>query len=309
MRDGAFTLAAALSVAGCATPQPASPAPARYLEMAEIDAGAILPAQRITIRLPEGYDGSDRRYPVLYMYDGQNLFDPATTHYGKAWMVQDVLDRMIAEGKAGPHIVVGLWSQDGEGDRYRQYLPKPAADGATGAMAAQVADYAAGKPIVSDVHLAWLADTLKPWVDTHFRTRPGASDTTIIGASMGGVMACYAAIARGDVFGRAACVSAHFPIGRPDAGSEQAAEAIAIWDAYLGTTLGAPAGRRIWMDHGTVGLDGFYTPYQEGVARRFEQLGWTRGADFEARVYEDAEHDEIFWNARLPDMLEFLWSD
>ena len=308
MRKGAFTLASALVVAGCAT-QPVPLSSARLIEVERIDAGAMLPPQRITIRLPAGYDSSDRRYPVLYMYDGQNLFDPATTHYGKAWMVQDVVDGLVAEGKTEPHIIVGLWSQDGEGDRYRQYLPKPAAVGASGPLAADVTDYAAGKPVVSDLHLAWLADTMKPWVDAHFRTRPAREDTTIIGASMGGVMACYAAIERPDIFGRAACVSSHWPIGNPEADDAQRAQAIAVWDAWLAARLDDPDGQRIWMDHGTALLDAFYPPYQRAITRIFEREGWVRGRDFEAREYEGAEHDEIAWNARLPDMLTFLWSD
>jgi predicted alpha/beta superfamily hydrolase len=191
-------------------------------------------------------------------------------------------------------------------DRFRQYLPRPAYDIAPAALRAQM-DAVAGGPVISDAYLAWLADTLKPWVDRSFRTRPGRADTAIAGSSMGGLMSCYAIAARPAVYGQAACISSHWPAIAPNAVDGFNPDIVNMWLAVFDRSLGAPNGRRIWMDHGTATLDAFYEPYQTAIDARFEKLGWQRGADFESRVYPGAEHEENAWAARLPAILEWLW--
>lgn len=296
----------ALALAACAAVPPAAPSPAREIEWAGLDAGD-LPAMNVTVWLPPGYDGSGaRRYPVLYMWDGQNLFDPARTHYGKAWMVQDVLGEMVSAGKAEPHIVVGIWSPPGA-DRYRVYLPTPLYHALAGDPGLQASMRMAGGAPAGEGMLAWTADVLKARVDREFRTRPAARETTIVGASMGGLMACYATIARPDVFGRAGCVSAHFALADPELAKQHATGIEKAWADYLAARLGPPNGRRVWMDHGTATLDAYYAPWQQAVARQFAAQGWREGADYTARVYEGAEHDETFWRRRMPEMLAWLW--
>lgn len=299
-----LALALLLASGGCATVQLPSAAPARTIEWEHLAAPG-LPEHHVTIWLPPGYDAARGTYPVLYMWDGQNLFDPAKTHYGKAWMVDRVLTDMVAKGTAKPHIVVGIWSPEGL-DRYRHYLPQPAADGAAGEVDADVARMAGG-PVASARELAWVADVLKPRVDRTFRTRTAARDTTIIGSSMGGVMACYAIVARPDIFGRAGCVSAHWPVADPDLADKHRPEILAAWRAWLDRDLGQPEGRRIWLDHGTATLDAYYGPWQDAIAQDLTDLGWVEGRDFTARTYPGAEHDEIYWNRRLPEMLAWLW--
>lgn len=294
----------ALALAACAGVTPAPDSAGRFVEWERIAAEG-LPEQRVSIWLPPGYDTSKRRYPVLYMWDGQNLFDPAKTHYGKAWMAQEVLAGMVARGAAEPHIVVGVWSPPGK-DRYRLYLPQKPYELTGGAIRASM-DEMAGGPIASDAQLAWTADVLKPRIDAAFRTLSGSKDTTVVGASMGGLMACYAAIERPDVFGRAGCVSAHFALADPAVAPEHREEIEGAWQSYLGAHLGPPGARRIWMDHGTEMLDASYAPWQRAVAAGFAANGWREGEHFTARVYEGAEHDEIAWNARMAEMLAWLW--
>lgn len=294
----------ALALASCAT-VPAQESSARMIEWTGLAAPGI-PDERVTIWLPPGYDSKPaRRYPVLYMWDGQNLFDPAKTHYGKAWMVQDVLGAMAAAGSAEPHIVVGIWSPPGL-DRYRVYAAQKLRERVGGAVAADM-DRMAGGPIASDAMLAWTADVLKKRVDREFRTKAAARDTTIVGASMGGLMACYALIERPDVFGRAGCVSSHFALADPQLAAQHPPEIEKAWSDYLASRLGKSNGRRVWMDHGTTTLDACYGPWQIAVARDFTANGWVEGRDFTARVYEGAEHDENFWHQRMPEMLEWLW--
>ncbi len=300
--------AVALLLGGCTTARHAMvTAMARQIEWEHLTA-ADLPEQQVTIWLPPEYSlQPDKHFPVVYMWDGQNLFDPKRTHYGKAWMVQDVLGSMVAEGSAEPHIVVGVHSPPGS-DRYRVYLPQNVAERIAGPVRAEMDRQASGA-FAADRQLAWVTDALKPRIDREFRTQSAASKTTVVGASMGALMACYAAIERPDVFGRAGCVSVPFaPVDNALAASQRQ-EIERAWAGYLADRLGPPRGRRVWMDHGTAGLDGSFASWQVAVARDFAAAGWHEGADYEARAFEGAEHDENFWRARLPQILRWLWRD
>ncbi|MCZ8369998.1 MAG: alpha/beta hydrolase-fold protein [Porphyrobacter sp.] len=162
-----------------------------------------------------------------------------------------------------------------------------------------------GGAVVSDRYLAWITGPLKSWVDASFRTRPGRDDTAIVGSSMGGLMSCYAFLDRPEVFGKAGCVSSHWPAVDPRVVAGEDSGVKQIWDAWFAARLGKPDGRRVWMDHGTATLDQFYAPYQQVVDARFAAAGWQKGRDWESKVYEGAEHEENAWAARLPEI--FVW--
>ncbi|WP_374531244.1 alpha/beta hydrolase [Novosphingobium sp.] len=274
----------------------------RKLEYRQVEA-AGLPVQRLTIWLPPGYDRSKRRYPVVYMHDGHNLFDLANSNFNKIWAADKAMLAAMRTGRVEPHIIVGIWAPGA--DRYRQYLPASAYQAAPPALRARM-DAMAGGPIVSDAYLAWIAGPLKQWVDASFRTRPGRDDTAIVGSSMGGLMSCYAFLERPDVFGRAGCVSSHWPAIDPREVGAADAQLIALWDKWFADRLGQPDGRRLWLDHGTGTLDAFYSPYQDAIDRRIEQSGWRRGIDFQSKVYPGAEHEENAWAARLPEIFGWL---
>ncbi len=262
-----------------------------------------LPDQRLTIWLPPGYDATTGRYPVLYMHDGHNLFDVAKSNFNKIWAADKAMLAAVATGKVEPHIIIGIWAPGP--DRYRQYLPRSAYDAAPAAVRAQM-DAAAGGEVVSDRYLAWIAGPLKAWVDSSFRTRTGRDDTAIVGSSMGGLMSCYAFLEAPQVFGKAGCVSSHWPAVDPRAVEGEDSGVKQLWDAWLATRLGQPDGRRVWMDHGTATLDQYYAPYQAVVDARFTASGWQKGRDWESRVYEGAEHEENAWAARLPEIFGWL---
>lgn len=274
----------------------------RLLDYAGLKA-AGLPDQRLTIWLPPGYDSGTQRYPVLYMHDGHNLFDPAKSNFNKVWKADKAIVSLANAHQAEPHIIVGIWAPGA--DRYRQYLPRPIYDAASPALRAQM-DKLAGGPIVSDAYLRWMTDSLKPWVDGQFRTRTGPADTAIAGSSMGGLMSCYAFMARPDVFGRAACVSSHWPSVDPRAVGAANPELQALLVNWFRQSLGTPGTRRLWMDHGTATLDAYYAPYQAGIDAQVIADGWQKGRDFESRVYEGAEHEENAWAARLPEIFGWL---
>ncbi len=292
---------ALLALIGLSAPLAAQGA-GRFLEYERVPA-AGLPDQRLTIWLPPGYDAGAGRYPVLYMHDGHNLFDVKNSNFNKIWAADRAMLAAVASGRVEPHIVVGIWAPGA--DRYRQYLPRSAYEAAGGALKAQM-DATANGAVVSDRYLKWIAGPLKSWVDASFRTRPGRDHTAIVGSSMGGLMSCYAFLEAPEVFGRAGCVSSHWPAVDPRTVEGESEAVKALWDGWFAARLGAPDGRRVWMDHGTATLDQFYAPYQQVVDARFEAAGWQRGRDWESRVYEGAEHEENAWAARLPEVFGWL---
>jgi predicted alpha/beta superfamily hydrolase len=280
----------------------ASDATGRFIEYEHVAAKG-LPEQRLTIWLPPGYDASDRHYPVIYMHDGHNLFDPAKSNFNKVWAADKAVGDLANAGTIEPHIIVGIWAPGSA--RYRQYLPRSAHLAADPRLRGAM-DALANGPVISDAYLGWIAGDLKAWVDGSFRTRPGRDDTAIAGSSMGGLMSCYAFLERPQVFGRAACVSSHWPAVDPQLLDGTDRGIVELWRRWFAGRLRAADGRRLWMDHGTATLDAHYGPYQQAIDESVEAAGWRRGVDFESRVYEGAEHDENAWARRLPELLAWL---
>jgi pimeloyl-ACP methyl ester carboxylesterase len=237
------------------------------------------------------------------MHDGHNLFDPAKSNFNKVWAADKAMLAAVRSGQVEPHIIVGVWAPGA--DRYRQYLPQTIYQAASGTPRAAM-DAMTGGPVVSDAYLAWLAGPLKQWVDASFRTRSGRDDTAIVGSSMGGLMSCYAFLERPETYGRAGCISSHWPAADPTKVGPANPELIALWDGWFVARLGRPNGRRVWMDHGTATLDAFYAPYQQRIDARFAASGWQRGRDWESKVYEGAEHEENAWARRLPEVFGWL---
>jgi len=294
----------ALLLPACATPKPAASDMGRLVEIERVEA-AGLPDQRLTIWLPPGYDEAKRRYPVVYMHDGHNLFDPAKSNFNKVWAADKAMLAAMAGGEVEPHIIVGIWAPGT--DRYRQYLPQSVYETADGAPRAAM-DAMIGGPVISKAYLDWLAGPLKQWVDRSYRTLPGRDTTAIMGSSMGGLMSCYAFLERPGIYGRAGCISSHWPAADPGTIGEANPELIALWDRWFAQRLGQPDGRRLWMDHGTATLDRFYAPYQQAIDARVRAEGWAENRDFRTEVYDGAEHEENAWAARLPEIFSWLLS-
>ncbi len=146
--------------------------------------------RRIWVYLPEGYTKAKKRYPVLYMQDGQNLFDAATSAYGE-WGVDECLDSLIATGMQAC-IVVGI---DNGPQRLNEYNPY------------EFQNFGSGE---ADQYLAFLVETLKPFIDKKYRTIANDDNTMIAGSSMGALIAYYAMLKRPDVFGKAGIFSPAF---------------------------------------------------------------------------------------------------
>lgn len=255
-------------------------------------ASAHVPARNVDVWLPPGYGGDPRRrYPVLYMHDGQNVFDPALSYTGVDWDVDGAMTRLIAAGRVREAIVVGVWNTP---LRFFEYMPrKPVKADSLGAGGPDAPPVSSDR-ISSDAYLRFLVDELKPFIDARYRTEPGPDDTMIMGSSMGGLISLYAAAEYPQVFGGVAAVSTHWPVG----------DGIVI--DWLAGQLPDPRSHRIYYDHGTATLDAAYAPYQQRVDAAMRAAGYREDDNWLTRRFEGAEHNEAAWRARLDVPLEFL---
>ena len=274
----------------------------RFVEIAAVATANITPPH-VVVWLPPGYDAGKRRYPVVYMHDGQNLFFPARSNFNKVWGADQSALRLIAAKTVAPFIIVGI---DQPGDaRQRQYFPQALYAMASPELKARF-DALTNGPLTGDAYLRFIVGELKPLIDRTYRTKRGRNDTAIIGSSMGGLISCYAFTQYPRVFGRAGCVSTHWAMSVPTSPGEHLPEIDRVWGTYLDAHLGKPGGRRLWFDHGTETLDAAYGPYQQAIDAKVTALGWVKGRDFESRVYPGAAHEENAWAARMDDIFGWL---
>jgi enterochelin esterase-like enzyme len=276
-----------------------------FVDLGAAPSKSVAPT-KVIVWLPPGYDASKRRYGVVYMHDGQNLFDPARSNFNKVWAADKSALRLVTAGKIKPFIIVGI-DQPGD-DRWRQYFPAPMLNLVSAEVRTKLIEFAKGT-ITSPAYLEFLVNELKPLIDKRFRTKPDRRHTAIAGSSMGGLISLYATSAYPKVFGVAGCVSTHLPLAGPEWADGERESIFDAWRQYVREQLGRPKGQRIWFDHGTATLDAFYQPYQDVLDAALVANGWRNGRDFSSRVYEGAPHEENAWAARMDDIFGWMLKD
>lgn len=268
------------------------------------------PSQHVTARpvdvwLPAAYS-EGRRHAVLYMHDGQMLFDASTTWNRQTWNVDAALSRLQRSCRVPATIVVGIHNVAAQ--RYAEFFPQKAL--------ALVADEAArsdymqhaqnGKPL-ADAYLRFIVEELKPAIDRRYATLAGPEANFVMGSSMGGLISIYALCEYPQVFGGAAGLSTHW-IGRPTAwGLERARNALlplALLN-YLRDRLPAPGRHRLYSDRGDDALEQLYAPAQAMLADLLRDRGWGP-MQATTRVVEGSGHNERDWSARVESVLQFL---
>ncbi|MFZ5637845.1 MAG: alpha/beta hydrolase-fold protein [Pseudomonadota bacterium] len=249
-------------------------------------------ARNVDVWLPPSY-GRDpqRRYPVLYMHDGQNLFDPALAYTGVDWDIDGAMTRLIERGEIREAIVVGVWNTP---LRPVEYMPKAPVLDRLVADRAPASEVDRADEIRSEAYLRFLVEELKPFIDARYRTLPGRSDTAIMGSSMGGLISLYAVARHPGVFGSAGAVSTHWPI----------CDGCTV--DWFAKHLPRPGAHRLYFDHGTATLDAQYPPYQAKMDAAMRKAGWREGRDWIVRRFEGAEHNEAAWRVRVDIPLRFL---
>jgi glycogen operon protein len=256
---------------------PAAPVPPGKLDAGRLVvlAGVYSPqlgnTRDVLIHLPPGYEETDRRYPVVYMHDGQNLFDDAMSYAGE-WHADAAAGALAEQGL--PLIIVGVPNMGYH--RMDEYSPFPDERLSRGA---------------GDAYLDYLVATLKPYVDRSFRTRPERDQTGILGSSMGGLISLYAGFTRPEVFGFAGVMSP------------------ALWfanRAIFPMVEAAQSGpTRIYLDIGT-GEDPGTVASTRAMRDLLVQKGYTKGHRLRYVEARRAMHNEAAWAKRLPEALRFL---
>jgi cyclomaltodextrinase len=262
----------------------------RLVYWTDVSSAFLGPKRHVEIWLPPGYDqDSTARYPVLYMHDGQNLFDPRIANTGVDWGVDEAVVRLVKRGVIPPIIVVGVWSTSARSKEYSPWHDAP--------------EYA-----------RFLIDELMPRVNREFRTLTGPENTVAMGSSMGGLLSFYLVTHHPEAFGACGCMSTHFPLSEEVAARVLNIPAKGVPDTTpyvirdIRAGLKAPHGARYWFDYGTLSIDSAYGPTHAVVRDWLLGQGLIEDRDFEIRRYEGATHNEASWRARLDDVLTFLYS-
>jgi predicted alpha/beta superfamily hydrolase len=252
----------------------------RYHDVSGASVG--LRDRRLIVYLPPGYDTQvDRRYPVLYMQDGNNLMNARTSFGGVEWGVDETAQRLIQAGQMEPIIIVGVYNTE---DRIAEYTPVP------------MAPYGGGR---AEDYGRLLEEVVKPLIDNTYRTKPEPEFTGVAGSSLGGLVSMYFGLTRSDTFRRLGVVSP------------------SVWWANqdIVARVNATPGKlplRIWVDIGTA-EEGFSTgPLQRVVEARLLRdslvaKGWVLGEDLAYLEVEGGRHNEAAWAARTEFILRYLY--
>ncbi len=242
-------------------------------------ADSIAARRSVVVYLPPGYASDvERRYPVLYLHDGQNLFDAATAFLGNPWKLHDVVEASIKTGEIRPLILVGIYNR-GE-KRVLEYTHVRHAGNGGGGRAY-------GRLIVNE---------LKPFIDREYRTLADARNTGLGGSSLGGLVTLYLGLQHARVFGNLIVMSP------------------SVWWAQRAILkdveqLKRKPESRIWLDTGTCEGHNPQECVAQAAALRDALIGkgWRLGHDLAYLEDEGAAHDEKAWGSRMRDALRFLF--
>lgn len=230
----------------------------------------------IVLRPPGYHDDPNRRYPVLYLHDGQNIFDQATS-IGEEWGVDETALGLITSGVIEPLIIVGIYNTGAH--RIDEYTPTVDAEKKHGGKADQY-----GRMLIEEI---------KPFIDREYRTRPDAANTGLGGSSLGGLLTLHLGIRHPEVFSKLAALSASV-----------------WWDKKViireVSELPGKLPLRIWLDAGT--REGAEVIADARALRdALEAKGWVVGQDLIYIEAEGAQHDEASWATRVDSVLRFLF--
>ncbi len=230
---------------------------------------------------PPGYEHNHHRYPVFYLHDGQNLFDPATAFGGVPWRCDETAARVILEGSARPLILVGVGNSPA---RLREYGPRPSGPEAN----------------LARPYGRFLTEELKPLIDRTFRTLPGPQDTAVGGSSMGGLISLHLCRWYPKTYGLCGAISPSLWWGKQ--AFLKGMESKSKWLDRV----------RVWLDMG--GQEGASAAAREGnllrarkLAELFAKAGKREGVDYQYLEVPDGHHNERDWGNRFDRVLRFLF--
>lgn len=232
----------------------------------------------LLVYLPPAYDSATaRRYPVLYLHDGQNVFDSATAYAGQEWQVDETAQQLITAGEIEPLIIVGVYNTGAQ--RVDEYTPTRDARRQAGGRA--------------NLYGRFLLEEVKPFIDKRYRTLPGAETTALGGSSLGGLVTLHLGLKYPQVFSKLLVMSPSV-----------------WWDKSVilreVAALRAKPATRIWLDMGT--REGHVALAQVRLLRAaLMAQGWRLNADLHYLEARGARHTESAWAKRVAPALKFLF--
>ncbi|MDO7885003.1 alpha/beta hydrolase [Hymenobacter cheonanensis] len=263
---------------GIIPPRQHSASPNVHILSPEFAMPQLRRTRRVWVYLPPGYAEGASRYPVLYLQDGQNVFDQYTSFAGE-WGVDETLDALAARGQdLGGCLVVAV--DNSSQHRLAEYSPWRNPRTGRGGEGGQYVDF--------------LVDTLKPYIDHHYRTRPGRETTGILGSSMGGLLATYAALRYPAVFGRVGVFSpAYWFAGPALLGylKQQKPRPDTRWYFVCGAQEGPSMAPLMTAVHDALGAAG------------------VPGTNLSCQVLADGQHAEWFWQREFAAAYRWLFAD
>lgn len=241
--------------------------------------------RRLHIYLPNDYEESKQRYPVMYFFDGHNLFYDEDATYGKSWGLKAFLD-----GWCKPMIIVGIeCGHEGE-ERLSEYLPYPAERG-----------YFSKFNGIGDATVRWILEEVKPMIDQEYRTYPFRECTGIAGSSMGGLMALFAAVHYNQCFSKAGCISSAIGFCMPALMKDLYQDLINP-DTRIYLSWGTKEAYGI-TDTEKEDIESYTYQCNKKVAERIRKSN----AQVKMRCQIGGSHCEADWEKLVPEFMDFLW--
>ena len=269
----------------------------------------------VDVWFPPTYDaGPVDGFPVVYVHDGQNLFDPSLSFSSVAWELDRTAANLARDGKISAPIIVGIHNRGSKNLRPNDYFPEKAVDYIPeSSKDASLIWSTCQAGFYGDEHAAFVATELKPLIDSLYNTNSGRSKTFVMGSSMGALASLYIMCEYPDVFGGAACLSTHW-IGSFKMNADYTLQddpvcGRAVLD-YMANHLPAAGDHILYLDQGTVGWDGDYLQYEASARTIAGKYGYSV-ADGTLMTYDanGAGHNEWYWQQRASLPLAFLLSN
>jgi len=225
----------------------------------------------VIIWLPPDYDSSDsKRFPVLYMHDGQNIFNPATSSLGYDWRIDEIADSLISLEEIPSLIVVGIYNS---GRRFYEY----------------------SNTDEGEKYMKFIVSELKPFIDSNYKTLTDRNNTFVGGSSMGGLISFMLGWEYPEVFSRMICVSPAFKIRNVDY--------VSVVKKYEGKKKPL----KIYIDNGGIGLEAELQSGIDEMLKVLQEKSYKLNEDIFWFKDDKAEHNEIAWSKRVPTFIKFLF--
>lgn len=262
-------------------------------------------ARAVDVWLPEGYSNG-KKYDVVYMHDGQNLFDASTTWNKQSWEADSTAGKLMAEKRIRQAIIVGIHNLAAE--RFSDYFPQKPFEslGQKSCDSLYTLEWNGSKlfakPVGSDAYLKFIVSELKPFIDKTYSVYTDKAHTFISGSSMGGLISLYAICEYPEVFGGAACLSTHWP----GTFAVQNNPIPPAFFAYMKSHLPDPKTHKLYFDYGDQSLDALYPPLHKKATEAAHTKGFTEEKNLMVVFAPGENHSEKSWRKRFGNVLLFL---